>query len=85
MWVTQVTEPSSMGEEQDQCAFLTKRFPQYQFSVMQVRPHPFIICKARDETVIYQGDEGKEVEMLRFMLTMLMDDAITGYVITDGM
>ncbi len=84
MWVAQVTEPATQGEEEHQLMYLTKRFPQYRFSIMMGR-EPYIICKPVEETVMAPGDEGQEVEILRFMVTMLIDDAITGHVITDGL
>lgn len=84
MWVAQITEPATQGEEEHHLMYLMDRFPQYRFSMMMAK-QPYIICKPVDETIMMPGDEGNELEILRYMVTTLIDDAITGHVITDGL
>jgi hypothetical protein len=84
MWVAMVTEPADQDQHNEQLNALIYRFPQYHFSIMMASP-PYIICKAREDTVMSPDDEGNEVEMLRYMLTSLLDEHITGIHITDGL
>lgn len=82
MFVAQITEPAEQGQQQDQFEELTRRFPQYQFSILMGRK-PCVIARPDPKTVKYPDDEGTEVEILRYILTMLLDEHITGHLITD--
>ncbi len=66
--------------------YLTDRFPGYKFSIIPTR-QPFIICRPDEDTILCPEDDcgsiEDEVKILRLMVTMLIDDAITGHVITD--
>ncbi len=83
MFVAQVTEPAAQGQHNEQYTALKRRFPAYQFSIMMAGS-PFIIARPDPHTILSQDDECTEVEMLRFMVTSLIDELITGIHITDG-
>ena len=83
MWVAQVTEPAQQGEHHEQFQALVERFPSYQFSIMMGRKC-FVICRPHPDTVKFPEDQGTESEILRFMVTELLNELITGHLITDG-
>ncbi len=85
MWVAQITEPAEQGQQDEQFEALVRRFPAYRFSIMMGDDKgSFIIARPHPETVLFPEDEATEVEMLRFILTSLLDEHITGIHITDG-
>lgn len=83
MWVAQITEPASQGEHNEQLQALEQRFPAYRFSIMMA-DRPFIIARPREETIKFPEDEATEADMLRFIVTELLGELITGHLITDG-
>ena len=86
MWVAQITIPATQGEHDIQCAALEQRFPVYQFSSMH-SGSPFIVCKPRNpklSQMTTQQHDALEREILQFILTSLLDELITGHMITDG-
>ena len=82
IWVAQVTEPATQGEHNEQFEALQRRFPQYHFSIM-MGEQPYIICRPVDETVQHPSDIGTENEILRFIVTSLIDELVTGHLIVD--
>ena len=75
MWVAQITEGRPEYRDADDLnglfLELDTRFNQYQFSVLMGQ-YPVIICRPEEDTVLAPGDEGTEVEILRFMVTELV-------------
>lgn len=82
MWVAQITEPAESGHHNEQFAALARRFPAYQFSIM-LGKQPYIIARPRDETIMFPEDEATEGDMLRFIVTELLDELLTGHMVTD--
>lgn len=72
MWVAQITELTDQLPLEMYKA-LKQRFPQYLFSILRGEKH-CIICRPIDETVILPTDEGKEREILQFIITTLMEE-----------
>lgn len=85
MWVAQITEPADQGEEVHQLHALVRRFPAYHFGIVsEIGGKPFIIARPKASTILFPEDEATEVQMLRFIVTCLVDELITGHMITDG-
>lgn len=84
MWVAQITEPAEQGQQEEQFAALEHRFPAYRFSIMACsNDRYYIIARPHPSTIMFPEDEGTEIEMLRFIVTNLIDELITGHMITD--
>ena len=84
MWVAQITEPAEQGEHDEQYAFLTERFPAYRFSIIgAAHGRRVIIARPHPETIKFPEDEATELDMLRFIITELINEQITGHLITD--
>ena len=90
MWVAQITEPAEQGEQDEQYQALVRRFPAYRFSVMAsghedptFKDRYYIVARPRSATIKFPEDQATELDMLRFILTELLDEHITGHMITD--
>ena len=85
MWVAQITEPADQGEQEEQFAALEHRFPAYRFSIMACsNDRYYIIARPHPSTILFPEDEATELDMLRFIITELINEHITGHLVTDG-
>ncbi len=81
MKVAQITWPAQQGEENHQLAALVRRFPDYHFGILSGKDtEPFIVGKPQQDGDFPDEDE---VEMLRSIVTSLIDELCTGHMITD--
>jgi len=79
MWVAQITEPATQGQHNEQLHALQRRFPGYVFSIMMGKP-AFIIARPDPRTVLSDADKPTEEDMLRHILTELLDEVITRFI-----
>jgi hypothetical protein len=84
MWVAQITEPAPFEEAEHQFNCLTDLFPCYQFSITQGRDSKYvIIARPHPVTVMFPEDGATQAEMLQFIVTELLNERITGHLVTD--